>query len=268
MVIQRIIAALLLIIFLPFSSFCFSVIILNVKNGSAAVIRLTDHSCALVDAGNRSAAPHIIKLLKDRTIDTIKLAVMTHPDMDHIGGFEPIIQSGKFVISRIVKNRDKSRDKAYKSLMLTIEKKRIPVAVLKKNRKFDNVEIKNAAAFGGDPDHRSLVVYYSDYKSIAIMGDADVKAEKSLVSMKADVLVLGSHGAAASTSEAFLDAVKPEMAVISAGRTRGGKPIEDVLQRLSKKGIMYYRTDMIGDIEVSVIDWVLRVNGEDSFIRK
>lgn len=257
----QIVPILFYIFLLPFSSFCFNAYIMNVKHGSSAFIRLSNKSGVLVDAGNREAAPHIIKFLKDHYIDTIKIAVISHPDINHIGGFEPIIQSGKFIIKRVVKNRDTVAGKTYRTLMAAIKKKRIPVITVKKDRKINNVEIKNAGASGGNLDHRSLVVYYTDFKSIAIMGDADAKAEKKLFSMKADILVLGSNGAATATSEEFLDSAKPEIAVISVDRKQ--KPSVTVLQRLRKKGITCYRTDKAGDIELSVYDWTLRVNGEE-----
>jgi competence protein ComEC len=259
----RITPVLLFIAVIPFQALCYTVYIMDVKQGSSTFIRLSDKSGVLIDAGRSQAAPHIIKFLKDRGIDTIKLAIMSHPDLEHIGGLEAIILSHKFVIGKVVKNQDKISGRAYTALIGTINKKKIPVIIVKKNRKIEGVEIKNAGTSGGDLDHRSLVVYYSDFKSIAIMGDADVKAEKGLFSMKTDVLVLGSHGDSKATCQEFLDSAKPEVALISADKRRIGTPTADITQRLKMKKIPYFRTDKMGDIEVMVYDWALRVNGQE-----
>ena len=250
---------------LPFQAAGFTAYVLDVKQGSSTFIRMSDKAGILVDAGRDHSAPHIIKYLKDRGIDTIKLAIMSHPDLEHIGGFEEIILSKKFVIRKFVKNQDKSSDRAYKTLMGTIYKKKIPVIVVKRDRKIEGVAIKNAAASGGNLNHRSLVVYYSDYKSIAIMGDADARAEKGLLRMKADVIVLGNHGDAGAASRELLDSIKPEMVIMAVDKRRFGTPTSNIIKRLQSRNIPYFRTDKLGDIEVKVYDWALRVNGREIF---
>jgi competence protein ComEC len=253
----------LFIVLFAFPLFGFSVYIINVKQGSSSFIKLSEKSGVLIDAGRSQSAPHIIQFLKSHGIDTIKLAIMSHPDLEHIGGFEEIIQSEKFIIKKIIKNQDKIPDRAYKTLIGAINRKKIPVIILKKNGKMEGLEIKNVNSSGSDFDHRSLGVYYSDYKSIAVMGDADVKAEKDLLPMKADVIVLGNHGESKSTCKEFLDSAKPEIVLISAEIRRLAAPTADVLNRLKNKKITYFRTDKAGDIDVSVVDWVLRVNGQE-----
>jgi competence protein ComEC len=246
-----------------FPSFSFTAYVIDVKQGSSSFIKLSEKSGVLVDAGKAEAAPHIIQYLKDHGIDTIKMAIMSHPDFDHIGGFEKIIQSKEFVIRKVIKNRDIGTTKAYKKLLSAIKAKRISVLTLKKDTLINNVEIKNGGLSGGNLDYRSLVVYYLDFgKSIAIMGDANVKAEKELSHRKIDVVVVGDHGAATATCKEFLAAVKPEIAVISVGKNSSGHPAKVVLNRLKNEGASVYRTDKTGDIEVSVVNWDLRVNGE------
>jgi competence protein ComEC len=254
-------------ILLPFPALGYTAYVLDVKQGSSTFIRMSDKSGVLIDAGRSTAAPHIIKYLKDRGVDTIKLAIISHPDPEHFGGLEEIILSKKFVIGKVVKNQDRCSDRTYKTLMGTISRKKIPVILVKKDRKIGGIEIKNAGASGGDLDHRSLVVFYSDYKTIAIMGDADARAEKGLLSMKADILVLGNHGDSKASCKEFLDSLKPEMAFISADKRRFGTSTADLMQRLKNKKIPYFRTDKIGDIEVSVYDWALRVNGQEVIAR-
>ena len=67
--------------------------------------------------------------------------------------------------------------------------------------------------------------------------------------LNADLLKVGHHGAASSTTEAFLAAVDPEVAVISASADNSyGHPSPKVLDRLQEIGCMIYRTDRQGTL--------------------
>jgi beta-lactamase superfamily II metal-dependent hydrolase len=93
--------------------------------------------------------------------------------------------------------------------------------------------------------------------SVLFTGDFGGEAETQLVQkyggkLKADVLKVGHHGSAHSTSDAFLKAVKPEKAYIEVGRNNYGHPTPDVLARLKAAGVTIYRTDSGGTLEYSI----------------
>ena len=68
---------------------------------------------------------------------------------------------------------------------------------------------------------------------------------------RVEVLVAGHHGSATSTTEALLDEIQPETAVISVGkRNRYGHPAQETLERLSLAGTDIYRTDLQGTVTV------------------
>lgn len=76
---------------------------------------------------------------------------------------------------------------------------------------------------------------------------------KREVNLKADLLKVGHHGAEDATSEEFLEAVSPGIAVISVDKDNfWGYPSARVLQRLKKAGVKVYRTDREGDIVLSI----------------
>ena len=69
--------------------------------------------------------------------------------------------------------------------------------------------------------------------------------------LASQVLKVGHHGSASSSSDIFLEKVDPEIAVIQVGKdNRYGHPAPEVLDRLEKYGIKVMRTDEIGDIEI------------------
>jgi competence protein ComEC len=85
--------------------------------------------------------------------------------------------------------------------------------------------------------------------SILLCGDAEGPAEKRILDaygpfLKSDVLKVGHHGSVTSTSQAFLDAVKPSIAVISVGKdNRFGHPSPETIGRLEASGCRTLRTD-------------------------
>jgi len=85
------------------------------------------------------------------------------------------------------------------------------------------------------------------------MADCDAAGEQRLVEsidcLGSDLLKVGHHGSATSTSEPFLDAVSPRYAVISCGwKNRMGHPSPDVVERLEGRGIEVLRTDLDGAV--------------------
>ena len=88
-----------------------------------------------------------------------------------------------------------------------------------------------------------------------LTGDMETKIERRLImegyDLDSDVLKVGHHGSKTSTSEEFLSAVSPEVAVIQVGaKNRYGHPSPEILNRLENSDIKYYRNDIDGDIKL------------------
>jgi competence protein ComEC len=88
--------------------------------------------------------------------------------------------------------------------------------------------------------------------SVLLEGDAEKAVERRIASLHplhADLLKVGHHGSATSTTPEILAAVKPAFAVISVGfHTSFGLPKADVLARLQAAGTHVYRTDLNGAV--------------------
>ena len=89
-----------------------------------------------------------------------------------------------------------------------------------------------------------------------LAASAGAQAERAMLAhdlpgVLCDVLQVGRHGSEAATTTAFLEAVRPALAVVSAGEgNRAGDPDERTLARLSEVGAMVMRTDEVGSVEV------------------
>ena len=94
--------------------------------------------------------------------------------------------------------------------------------------------------------------------SILLTGDIEAGAERAILGrlptdkLAAAVLKVAHHGSKTSTTERFVDAVAPRIAIISSGRdNRYGHPAEQVLERLTRRGVVVRRTDQEGMIRLS-----------------
>ena len=89
-----------------------------------------------------------------------------------------------------------------------------------------------------------------------ITGDMDAKTETKLVETydlpDIEVLLVGHHGSKYSTGTTLLESVTPEAGVISVGDNSYGHPTEEALLRLMDAGMTVYRTDMQGNILITV----------------
>ena len=117
-----------------------------------------------------------------------------------------------------------------------------------------------------DPNEASLVVMVEvGAVRFLLPGDAEREEERWLVErwgreLRADVLKVGHHGSGTSSGTAFLDAVRPRIAVVSVGAGNGyGHPSPRVLADLAGRGVAVYRTDVLGTI-------VLRTDGRDVWV--
>ncbi|MET0015789.1 DNA internalization-related competence protein ComEC/Rec2 [Oscillibacter sp.] len=111
---------------------------------------------------------------------------------------------------------------------------------------------------GGDNDNDhglSLLCSDGDF-DLLITGDMDAKTEEKLISAyplpDIEALIVGHHGSKYSTCEELLDAVKPEIGIVSVGRNSYGHPSEEALRRLVQAGVTVYRTDKQGNIHIFV----------------
>lgn len=109
----------------------------------------------------------------------------------------------------------------------------------------------------GTENERCIIslVSVGDYDML-FTGDSLKKAELDLLRRAelpdTELLIAGHHGSKTSTDEAFLEAVRPEDAVVSVGWNSYGHPAQEVLLRLQTQGCRIWRTDRNGTVEIRV----------------
>jgi len=232
---------------------------IDVGQGDSMLIQCPNGSNILVDAGVPSEGPTVVDYLKDQGVSTLYAIVETHPHEDHIGGFSNVINS--FKIKNVYATKATSTTKTYTNLQNLIKDKNLPVTnitygvTIPADTSVSMTFLSPIRASYSDLNDWSgvLKVQYGDV-SFLLMGDASTNVEGDLLSKCKDklpstVLKVGHHGSSTSTSSSFLDAVKPQYAVIEVGKDNPyGHPTSETLKRLSDANIKVFRTDIDGTV--------------------
>jgi len=239
----------------------FTFAMLDVGQGDALFIESPTGTQILVDGGPPKKIlgelPRVMPPL-DRSIDAI---FITNPDQDHIGGFLDVLKNYK--VGKVFVSGTTSDSKTYQNLEEEILKDKIPQIIVKKGM---NIDLGGGAAMkiifpdrdvSTWPTNDGSIVARLTYgkNSIMLTGDASIKTEQIILndnpqgSLKSDILKVAHHGSRNSTSEEFLQAIDPKIALISDGKNnKYGHPHQEVLDLLAKFGIEIFRTDQVGTI--------------------
>jgi competence protein ComEC len=238
---------------------------IDVGQGASQLIIGSTGKTILIDAGNNDKEKLVVDYLKQQNINKIDILIGTHPDADHIGGLDAVIDN--FEIGKIYMPKVQSNTITFEDVLTSIQKKGLKVSTAKAGLVLDwetNAVLNMIAPVGdySDANDMSTVIHLTfGETSFLFTGDAESKSEhdmlNSKVSLKSDVLLVGHHGSKSSTTQAFLDAVNPSCAVIQVGKNNNyDHPTAEVLKRLSDKGINTYRNDEQGNI-------IFTSNGKD-----
>lgn len=242
---------------------------IDVGQGASQLIIGSSGKTILIDAGNNDKATLVVNYLKKQGVSKIDILIGTHPDADHVGGMDAVIDN--FDIGKTYMPKAQSNTKTFEDVLLAIQRKGLKVTTAKAGLTLDwesntNVQMIAPVEQYSDTNDMSAVIHLSyGQTSFLFMGDAESKSEQDMigskVNLKSDVLLVGHHGSNSSSSQAFLDAVKPSYAVIQVGKSNNyGHPTAEVLKRLSDHGVKTYRTDEQGNI-------IFTTNGKDIFVK-
>lgn len=229
---------------------------IDVGQGHAALIE-SEGDFMLIDAGPAAAAETLLSWLHTRGVSRLSYLIATHPHEDHIGGVAGVLKA--IPVEQVIMPDKETSTRTFETMIDLLLENQIPV---RRPVPGDTYPLGNSAFTILAPrgsDYKDL----NDYSVVAKLvygttsflftGDATKVSEKEMldanVNLQSTVLLVGHHGSAGSTSPAFLSAVSPKFAVISAGRNNMyGHPTAKVIHALEKQNILIYRTDLQGTI--------------------
>ncbi len=253
--------------------------VLDTGQGDCTLVTFPDGRHWLVDGGGtaqeRIGADHLVPVLRNLGVRRLDTVVVTHPDADHTAGLRDIVAA--FGAQQVFDNgRGNEADADWWGLMTALRQRHIPV-----RRAPDicgihavgdvQVEVLHPCApeMPFDPplsaNDSSIVLRLSHHhRRVLLTGDLGHPGEQILLSrgalLSADVLKLGHHGSAGSSSGALLNAVSPSSAIASCGEGNLWKfPAGVVQNRLSERRIRLLRTDLQGAIRVRIFNSGIRI---------
>lgn len=246
---------------------------INVGQADSILIELPNKEFMLIDGGRYEMGETVVKYLKEHDIEKIDYLVNTHPHGDHVGGLISVVKDDELEIGNIYMT--KAFDDAVPSFIefteLLDSKGIEPIETMAGHVFLDEtvngkkLKIKCVGPCKLDTKefNNDSIVLKLEYgkTSYLFMGDAEAEEEQDILNsgedISCDVYKVGHHGSNTSTTQKFLNAVKPKAAVITAdvSENSSGLPAETILTRLQKSNVDIYRTDLLGTI-VSTSDGI------------
>jgi competence protein ComEC len=234
----------------------FELVVLDVGQGTAALVR-TRSKLLLYDSGPAYARDAdagqriIVPLLRARGETRIDKLVLSHRDIDHVGGAESL--------------RSALPIASWHTSLAAGHPLRVAAAVHEpciagQHWEWDGVRFQFLHPLADDLAREtksnavSCVLRVADAsgRSVLLTGDIEAAQEAALVArsgsaLRSDLMLVPHHGSRTSSTDALLDAVRPGIAMVQAGyRSRFGHPAPDMLARYQRRGIMLVRSDRCG----------------------
>lgn len=241
------------------------VFFVDVRQGDGIYIETPQEKHIVIDCGT---GDYMSDFLTFRGIKKIDWLITTHPDADHIGGCDEILEN------MVVLNFMRPELKCETDTCQALERVASEEEGMIEHYGYAGFNLEeyldlNWAIISPNPDlefdnknDNSLVIKMWD-KNVEFLftGDCGEECEEMIFlldkEVSSDILKVGHHGSKTSTSAQFLTMVNPAYAVLSYGDTNPyGHPAKEVLDRLVRQNIQIVRTASAGDIEV-------RTNGKE-----
>lgn len=244
---------------------------LDIGQGDAIVVETPDDRIFLIDGGSSNKLGigqyQILPFLKSRGISYVDAIFISHTDEDHISGIRELLEymsqgltslkAGHLILPGWEKPPE-----AWEELAALADSAGVEVLTGNAGKVFHSGDLKfkvlspAKGASGEEVNEEAMVMQleYGEFQAL-FTGDIGAETEKKLLNDLEDVdmLKVAHHGSRYSTSEAFLEKIKPEISVISVSSTNTyGHPSPETIDRLEAAGSQVEYTMKSGAVTVVV----------------
>ena len=241
-------------------------------SGDSCLIVTPKNKKILIDGGGSERGSSnigektLLPYLLNRKVSKLDYAIISHFDSDHCEGVLYVMQ--KIKVENVIIGKQFETCENYKEFIKIVKQKNIRVISVEKGKK---VNIEKDMYFNVIwPDSNNIVnenklnnnslVFKMNYKSISALftGDIEKIAEEKIISnvkeeLKSTIIKVAHHGSKTSSTEKFIEKVKPKIALIGVGENNTfGHPSNITIETLEKAGTKIYRTDQMGEIILKI----------------
>ncbi len=234
---------------------------LDVGQGQSVLLRMGE-TTLLVDCGGSddvASGDTAADAIQGCGYFTLDYLILTHCHTDHAGGVSQLLD--RMEVGTLILPVSEGEDEGLRSEIIALATEReIPIMLIDDlaTLQLEVGEVTLYPPLGdADENERGLTVLatYNDFDTL-ITGDMGSEMEEILVERydlpHVELYLVGHHGSKYSTSQTLLDAITPEMAIISVGQNSFGHPTDEVLERLAAMNTEIYRTDLYGTVTIKV----------------
>lgn len=234
---------------------------IEVGQGDSILIQEANGATALIDGGYDNGLA--LAYLKRQGIRKIDVMIASHPHADHIGGLIEVLHA--MPVGEVWTSGASHTTGTFEAFLDAIANAKVPYHEAQTGDTIAlgslQFEVLRSDLHAADLNDTSLVLRLADqHVSFLFTGDAEQPSEAALLRTAHDqlastILKVGHHGSSTSSSPAFLAAIRPQVAVYSAGRGNSyGHPHQETIRALEETGALIYGTDRDGTV-------VIRTNG-------
>lgn len=233
------------------------IIFLNVGQGDSILIQQQNYQI-LIDSGPDDSVIYSLSKYMPWYDKKIELVILTHPHEDHMVGLYSILQT--YQVEKILYNPVEYENKGYNYILENYSDILVEVNA---GDYFKYMNIYGVVLYPFEEDKIqdsnlnnesvAILLYINDYK-ILLMGDSEIEVEEKLLKYSIieniDLLKVGHHCSSTSTSDMFLNLVKPSIAICSCSRDNNfGHPDSGTLKKFKNSNVQYLITYEEGDIK-------------------
>jgi competence protein ComEC len=244
----------------PSVSGLLDVYFVDVGQGDCTIYWYNKTNALIIDAGSGSQATRVIDFVNRLGINHFDIAIATHPDEDHIGSLDDVINT--FGVDKVYAPRITKDTVAFSNFATSVKNQGIKITPPISGDIFQlgvipfQILAPNSSEYDATNNYSIVTRVVYGQNSFLNMGDAETLSEKEIISrgyeLRSEVMKIGHHGSITSTSEGFFNRVNPAYVIVSVGKdNKYDHPDKEIIERISLSSIVY-RTDLNGTISFSM----------------
>ncbi|MBI2580703.1 MBL fold metallo-hydrolase [Candidatus Woesearchaeota archaeon] len=250
-------------IVIPVSALSQNVTIHAIAVSSDSFFIDTADSDVLNDAGDKGDADDVLSSLAGINATKVDVLIPSHHHADHIGGTIKVMQT--LPVLQVWDSGSEYTTDVYKSFIELAQQRNF--IVVRRGDQFTlapNVTVLILSPadelFPANKENDNSVVYLLTIGKVRVLmeGDCEKECEEDILAsglnISADILKVSHHGSKSASTDAFIDAVSPKVAIIGSSqssRNKWGIPDEEVLEKLQSRGVEVYDTYEQGTFSIT-----------------